>query len=490
MAISKLECTYLIRLDLICFYLILLYLIRVKERLWRLGLAWLKKSGMFFIIFLLCSPAFASLPKEEEKQTLNSHFAIRLKQAPLVATLQQLATTFQQDLVIDDELSGTISLQLQQTQFEALLQAVAQIKQLALWQENQIYYLAKDPNLSPLEAELAQASWFDPRLDSDTSTPILPSLVTATVKLKFAKAADIIEALQSKIGSPLLSSQGSLSFDKRSNLILIQDQSPYVNNIKKLIKEMDSPIEQIIIEARIVTISDESLQELGVRWGIFHPSAQSAKIAGSLDAQGFAALTDQLNVNFATTNPAASVALQIAKINGRLLDLELTALERENNVEIIASPRLLTTNKQTANIKQGTDIPYVILDNKNNLQSFEFREAVLGLEVTPHITQNKGILLDLQVTQNAMGNNIAVGQNAATTIDKQEITTQVLAQDGETIVLGGIFHHSIAKQLDKVPLLGDIPLIKRLFSREMQRQQKRELVIFVTPHIIKPATSQ
>ena len=160
-------------------------------------------------------------------------------------------------------------------------------------------------------------------------------------------------------------------------------------------------------------------------------------------------------------------------------------MERENNVEIIASPRLLTTNKKSASIKQGTEIPYVVSNTRNDTQSVEFREAVLGLEVTPHISKDNNILLDLLVSQNSPGSRVAYGQNEVVSIDKQEINTQVFAKDGETIVLGGVFHDTITKSEDKVPVLGDIPGIKRLFSKESERHQKRELVIFVTPHILK-----
>ncbi|MBN6709952.1 type IV pilus secretin PilQ [Haemophilus haemoglobinophilus] len=311
------------------------------------------------------------------------------------------------------------------------------------------------------------------------------NLITASIKLHYAKAADVMKSLTSGQGS-LLSPNGTISFDERSNLLLIQDEPKSIEALKKLIKEMDQPIEQIAIEARIVTISDENLKELGVRWGIFEPTNTAHHFSGSLAANGFQNLTEQLNVNFATAAiPAGSLALQIAKINDRLLDLELTALERENNVEIIASPRLLTTNKKSASIKQGTEIPYVITGKKFDEQTVEFREAVLGLEVTPHISKGNSILLDLVVSQNSPGSRITYGQNEMVSIDKQEINTQVFAQDGETIVLGGVFHDTITKGVDKVPLLGDIPVLKRLFSRESERHQKRELVIFVTPRIIR-----
>ena len=398
----------------------------------------------------------------------------------MVATLQQLALEQNANLMIDDELEGTLSLQLDNVDFDRLLRSVAKIKGLSFYQENDIYYLGK-----PSQHEQYAEKMTEPMAISGESLPSETPLVSTTVKLHFAKASDVMKSLTTGSGS-LLSPSGTITFDDRSNVLLIQDDARSLKNIKKLIAELDKPIEQIVIEARIVTITDESLKELGVRWGIFNPTEAAHRVSGSLDANGFSNISNNLNVNFATTvTPAGSLALQVAKINGRLLDLELTALERENNVEIIASPRLLTTNKKSASIKQGTEIPYVVTNGKNDTQSVEFREAVLGLEVTPHISKDNNILLDLLVSQNSPGNRVAYGQNEVVSIDKQEINTQVFAKDGETIVLGGVFHDTITKGVDKVPLLGDIPGIKHLFSKESERHQKRELVIFVTPHILK-----
>ena len=410
----------------------------------------------------------------------NHVFSLRLKQAPMVATLQQLALEQNANLMIDDELEGTLSLQLDNVDFDRLLRSVAKIKGLSFYQENDIYYLGK-----PSQHEQYAEKMTEPMAISGESLSSETPLVSTTVKLHFAKASDVMKSLTTGSGS-LLSPSGTITFDDRSNVLLIQDDARSVKNIKKLIAELDKPIEQIVIEARIVTITDESLKELGVRWGIFNPTEAAHRVGGSLDANGFSNISNNLNVNFATTvTPAGSLALQVAKINGRLLDLELTALERENNVEIIASPRLLTTNKKSASIKQGTEIPYVVTNGKNDTQSVEFREAVLGLEVTPHISKDNNILLDLLVSQNSPGNRVAYGQNEVVSIDKQEINTQVFAKDGETIVLGGVFHDTITKGVDKVPLLGDIPGIKHLFSKKSERHQKRELVIFVTPHILK-----
>ena len=423
------------------------------------------KCGCFLVCFCLPLIVFAN-PKTD-----NERFFIRLSQAPLAQTLEQLAFQHDVNLVMDETLEGNISLKLDNIDMPRLLQIIAKSKKLTLNKDEGIYYLnggqsGKGQVVGNLSANE-------------------PNLVSHTVKLHFAKASELMKSLTTGSGS-LLSPAGSIAFDDRSNLLVIQDEPRSVQNIKKLISEMDKPIEQIAIEARIVTITDESLKELGVRWGIFNPTENAGRVAGSLAGNGFENITDNLNVNFATTTtPAGLIALQVAKINGRLLDLELSALERENNVEIIASPRLLTTNKKSASIKQGTEIPYVVSNTRNDTQSVEFREAVLGLEVTPHISKDNNILLDLLVSQNSPGSRVAYGQNEVVSIDKQEINTQVFAKDGETIVLGGVFHDTITKSEDKVPVLGDIPGIKRLFSKESERHQKRELVIFVTPHILK-----
>lgn len=435
---------------------------------------WLKKCGLFLLSFYW-SDSFATELKE------NQVFSIRLKQSPMVSSLQELALVQGTNLIIDDELEGSLSLQLDNVDFDRVLRSVAKMKGLSLRQEEGIYYLGKKTLVSAAMAALPTGQEVMDHVKLND-----PTLVSRTVKLHFAKASEVMKSLTTGTGS-LLSAVGSITFDDRSNVLIIQDEAKFIKNLVKLIAELDKPIEQIAIEARIVTITDESLKELGVRWGIFSPVENAHRVSGSLAANGFANITDNLNINFATnTAPAGSLALQVAKINGRLLDLELTALERENNVEIIASPRLLTTNKKSASIKQGTEIPYVVT-GKSEIQSVEFREAVLGLEVTPHISKDNNILLDLVVSQNSPGNRISYGQqnNEIVSIDKQEINTQVFAKDGETIVLGGVFHDTITKGIDKVPVLGDIPLIKRLFSKESERHQKRELVIFVTPRILK-----
>ncbi|MDH2999274.1 secretin [Chelonobacter oris] len=406
----------------------------------------------------------------EKKDLPPDRFTLILKQAPLVGTLHYLAQQHDVNLVLDDDLKGNISLHLKQTQFDPLLKAISKIH--------------------PLEIETFGGNYFiTAKTAPETPTTALAAenkLQTVKIALQHAKAADIMQSLNSGSGS-LLSAGGSITFDDRSNSLILQDQPQAIANLRRIIQQLDQPTQQVLIEARIVTISDESLRELGVRWGLFKPSGQSHRLAGSLEANGFAEIENQLNINFGSEySNAAGVSLQVAKIGSRLLDLELTALERENNVNIIASPRLLTTNKKSASIKQGTEIPYLVNNTRNDTQSVEFRDAVLGLEVTPHISHDNTILLDLMISQNSPGNSVAYGNNQMTTIDKQEIQTQVFARHGETIVLGGVFHDTIVDGQDSVPLLGELPGIKHLFGKETKRHAKRELVIFVTPHIVQP----
>ncbi|MGV6988631.1 type IV pilus secretin PilQ [Testudinibacter sp. P80/BLE/0925] len=434
------------------------------------------QKGIQTALVLLCW-LLSAVAAGHAKQPRDNGFTLVLKQAPLVGTLHYLAQQQEVNLVVDDELQGNISLNLKRTNFDQLLQAVSKIHALEIEKFEGSYFIR------PRQA--ANGTPTNPQ----TALSTQPALQTVKIPLQHAKASEIMQSLNSGSGS-LLSASGSITFDDRSNSLILQEQPQALANLRKIIQQLDQPTQQVLIEARIVTISDESLHELGTRWGLFDSTAQARRFSGSLDANGFTDVANNLNINFGSDYAnAARVSLQVAKINSRLLDLELTALERENNVNIIASPRLLTTNKRSASIKQGTEIPYLVT-NKNETQSVEFRDAVLGLEVTPHISHDDTILLDLMISQNSPGNSVAYGNHQMTTIDKQEIQTQVFARHGETIVLGGVFHDTFVDGRDKVPLLGDVPGIKHVFGKETQRQAKRELVIFVTPHIVKSPTKE
>ncbi len=320
---------------------------------------------------------------------------------------------------------------------------------------------------------------FNPESDADLDNKALStkentnSAIIKTISLKHSDAIQLVNKLSGIFGN------GVLAADPRTNKLIVHSSPSILYKIQNILKELDKPMPQIMIEARIVTMNDLSLKELGVRWGVFDKLDTNPHFSGT--NASFPAT--QSNINLPVPNPSIKLALQLGSINGRLLDLELSALEKENSVTIIARPKLLTTYKHTAKIQQGTELPYVI-NGKDDTQNIEFKDALLSLEVTPQITEGNQILLDLKITQNTPGEQSQVGKNEFVAIEKQEIETQVLAQNGETIVLGGILHDTVGDFVDKVPLLGDIPLIKHLFRHKGERHQKRELIIFVTPKIV------
>ena len=398
---------------------------------------------------------------------LANQISLVLKDAPTAEVVSYLASEKDKNIVLHQDIESKSNIRIENGQFDAILKSIAKINKLNIQQENGIYYISEktkedlNEKIKPLDEEQKL------------------QLVTRTVKLKYAKASEVIDSLTKGSGS-FLNDGGYIHFDERSNSLIIKENVASIKNTLALIKELDKPTEQIAIEARIVTISSKNLQELGVRWGMFSADSSIEEVARN------GGRVQNLNVNFPVV-AGASATLQVASINSKLLDLELSALEQENSVEIIASPRLLTTNKKLASIKQGTEIPYAIYDRKSETYDISFKEAVLGLEVTPHISENNQILMDLIVTQNSQGQSVgnANSGNTAIAIDKQELNTQVFAKHGETIVLGGVFQHLKSKDNDKIPVLGSIPFLKRLFSYQKDQINKRELVIFVTPYIVQ-----
>ena len=398
---------------------------------------------------------------------LANQVSLVLKDAPTAEVVAYLASEMDKNIVLHQDIESKSNIRIENSQFDAILKSIAKINKLNIQQENGVYYISEktkedlNEKIKPLDEEQK------------------PQLVTRTVKLKYAKASEIIDSLTKGSGS-FLNDGGYIHFDERSNSLIIKENTASIKNTLALIKELDKPTEQSAIEARIVTISSKNLQELGVRWGMFSADSSIEEVARN------GGRVQNLNVNFPVV-AGASATLQVASINSKLLDLELSALEQENSVEIIASPRLLTTNKKLASIKQGTEIPYAIYDRKSETYDISFKEAVLGLEVTPHISENNQILMDLIVTQNSQGQSVgnANSGNTAIAIDKQELNTQVFAKHGETIVLGGVFQHLKSKDSDKIPVLGSIPFLKRLFSYQKDQINKRELVIFVTPYIVQ-----
>lgn len=308
--------------------------------------------------------------------------------------------------------------------------------------------------------------------------------------LNYADAEKLGEQLSNHT-IPLLSQQGRVIIDKEANSLSIVDNSKTLSEIEDWLKLRDTPQQQVHITAHIVSSSQDALNELGTQWGLQALKTQTEaastisntiSTASSLNSALSTPSLSALSLHQNTKNPLHYIAFNIARINGRLLELELSALEQEKQLSIIASPRLTTAHEKTASIKQGTEIPYVSRDNE--ITRVQFKEAVLGMEVTPIIQRNKKIRLILKISQNTPGIALVQGGSEHLSIDKQEISTEVAIRDGETIMLGGIFQQKQQEHTAKIPFLSSIPLLGVLFSHKRDQHSRHELVIFITPKLI------
>ena len=398
------------------------------------------------------------------------------------AALQIIAGYNNFNLVTSDSVTGNITLRLDGVPWDQALDVVLRIKGLDKRMDGSILMVAPAEELAAREAK---------ELKAKQQVEDLEPLYSEYMRLNYAKAEDFADLLKTDINS-IITARGSVSVDQRTNTLLIKDTAKSIENIRRMIETLDIPVKQVVIESRMVTVRDNVTEDLGVRWG-FSDQGSSVGVSGSLEgAQSIynatstanvPSISDRLNVNLPITNPAASIGLHIAKLaNGTLIDLELSALEEENKGEIIASPRIIAANQQKARIEQGTEIPYTE-SASSGATTVSFKKAVLSLEVTPHITPDNKVILDLVITQDTRGETVQTGTGEAVSIDTQEIQTQVLVENGQTVVLGGIFQQQIINTTNKVPVLGDIPYVGRLFKNTSEFNEKRELLIFVTPKI-------
>jgi len=309
----------------------------------------------------------------------------------------------------------------------------------------------------------------------------------------------------------ILSPRGSVSVDQRTNTLIVKDTAETIDKIQDLVKKLDIPIKQVTIEARIVTIDDTVSEELGVNWSLSKNNKLSSEdgnhrnypqktvptasnsVLDPYGKEGVDNLYMDLNggksrghwmTQTAFDTAATGFGISIGKIwDNILVDMYLSALETENKAEIISSPRVTTANQQEALIEQGVDVPTEV-SSSSGATSTEWKKAVLSLKVTPQITPDNRIILDLVVTQDTLGEEVATGNGRERSINTQRVETQVLVENGETIVLGGIYQQELTKRVSKVPLLGDIPYLGVLFRYTNNSNRKRELLVFVTPKIV------
>lgn len=407
----------------------------------------IKRISLFVLMLLL--PALSPA----------KNITLVVDDVPVVQLLQSLADLEQKNMVISPDVQGTLSLQLRNLPWQQALQTVINSMELVLSQENGVYYVHTQRWREEKQALVRQ--------EKEKRQLALP-LMNRSLVLHYADASELAKA-----GDKLLSSRGALTVDKRTNRLIVRDDREHLPALETWVKEMDIPVGQVELAAHIVTINETSLRELGVKWNL-------ADAAGETGAGKITALSSALAVPDATTR----AGFNIGKINGRLLELELSALEQKQKVDIIASPRLLASHLQPASIKQGSEIPYQVSSGESGATSVEFKEAVLGMEVTPTVLQNNRVRLKLRISENMPGQVLQQADGEVLAIDKQEIETQVEVKSGETLALGGIFSQKNKNARDSVPFLGDIPLLGHLFRHDGKDNERRELVVFITPRII------
>ena len=408
------------------------------------------------------------------------------------AVLQLLADFTGMNLVTSDTVQGNLTLRLKNVPWDQALDIILKTKGLAMRQNGNVMLIAPASEIAAREKQ---------ELAAKKQLIELEQLYSEIMEINFAKASDLAALLSSgseedSTGAGVtgfLSSRGSVTVDTRTNSLLLRDTANQLVQIRKLIEKLDIPIRQVLIESRIVIANNDFTKELGVRFGAStqkHPNGGPiSNIATSGNLNGTTQLlngetleqADRLNVDLPVASPAGTFALALAKLPlGAILELELSAMQQEGNGEIISSPRVITSNQMKATIEQGTEIPYQEASS-SGATSVSFKKAVLKLDVTPQITPDDRIVMDLEVNKDEVG-AIFLG---VPSIDTRSIKTQVLVDNGETVVLGGIYEQRKTKSSKRVPFFGDLPYVGFLFKTNSSEDTKRELLVFVTPKIIK-----
>jgi type IV pilus assembly protein PilQ len=426
------------------------------------------------------------------------------------AVLQVIADFTGLNIITSDTVGGNLTLRLKDVPWDQALDIILQAKGLSKRKNGNVVLIAPTDELAAKE-KLA--------LEAQNAVSDLEPVRTESFALSYAKAGDL-KALLSDKDQRILSKRGSATVDERTNTLFIQDTGGRLEEARRLVLQLDVPVRQVLIEARIVIADDKWGRQLGARFGTqsaFNSNQYNFGVSGTaLDtvnplsnnpaSRGSASLVypggnpsllfavppgvgtiavgaqpEQLNVNLPVVGAAGSIALSILNLgSGNLVNFELSALEADNRGKVVSSPRVITADKKKAIISQGTEIPYLTAA-ASGATTVAFKPAVLELAVTPRITPDDRIIMDLEVKKDSVG----VIFSGIPSIDTKKVTTQVLVDNGDTIVLGGIFEQTTRTTVDKVPFLGDVPFLGAVFRRTIKQDDKTELLIFVTPKIVK-----
>ncbi|GJM04077.1 MAG: pilus assembly protein PilQ [marine bacterium B5-7] len=446
---------------------------------------------------------FKTITKEEKEEQKKDKFgytgerlSLNFQSIEVRAVLQLIADFTGLNMVTSDAVGGTVTLRLKNVPWDQALDIILKSRGLGMRKAGNVIMVAPSEELAARE-----------RLELEASRQVeeLAPLRTEFVQINYADAADLMGLIQAEENN-LLSDRGNVSIDARTNTLIIQDVASSLQAVRGLISELDVAVRQVLIESRIVNADESFAKDIGVRFGYSKHTKQGtsdrATIGengqgdafvgigggnpGNVDFGGTTTFNDGTNENLIVDLPAipadaASLALAIGKVGSYLLQLELSALIAEGRGEDIASPRVITSNQNEAVIESGVQIPYQEASS-SGATSVSFQDAVLSLRVTPQITPDDRIIMDLEVNQDTVSGTTVLGVPA---INTRSVATQVLVQNGETVVLGGVYSSSERKSVDRTPFFGDLPYVGFLFKRTDINSDKSELLIFITPKILK-----
>jgi type IV pilus assembly protein PilQ len=422
--------------------------------------------------------------KLREPEYTGEKISLSFQSVDIRSLLQIIADVAGTNMVVSDAVTGEIAIRLQNVPWDQALDIILRTKGLGMRQQGNVMLVA------PL-TELAERDKIE--LEAQKQQTELAPLRTELIQVNYAKAQDIAALLKAGENT-ILSERGRVNVDERTNSLLVLETREVIGNIRALIGQLDIPVKQVLIESRIVIANNDFSKELGARFGVSHinhinsstigvggtaEGARTARggIVPALDGGG-------LNWDFPAAAEAGRFGLAILG-NDYAVDMELSALQAEGRGEVISSPRVLTANAKQASIEQGVEIPYQ-QSSSSGATNIQFKKAVLALTVTPQITPDNRVIMDLNVTQDNVGDIVPTGDGGtAPAINTREVNTQALVDNGATVVLGGIFVQENRNDVSKVPLLGDVPILGALFRNRLTVANKDELLIFVTPKILQ-----
>ncbi|WP_018946794.1 type IV pilus secretin PilQ [Thioalkalivibrio sp. AKL17] len=425
--------------------------------------------------------------EEEEREFTGERLSLNFQDIEVRSVLQLLADFTDLNIVVSDDVDGNITLRLNNVPWDQALDIIMQSRGLDKRMEGNVLFVGPAEQIAARERQ---------RMEAERDRQELEPLRTEFVQINFAQADQIAELIRGE-EDRFLSERGSMTVDSRTNTLLVQDTQRRIEDIRELVRNLDVQVQQVLVETRIVIAEDSFNRDLGARFGVSGSRSRGQThmgSSGSIDSadttrggllddpgadQGHPTLNDRLNSSLpADAANAGQFGFSILR-RGLLLDLELSALQAEGRGEIISSPRVVTTNGQPAVIEQGQDIPIIVQDEAGNPNT-ELVEAYLSTEVTPQITPNGNVIMDIRVTKDEPGDVVFDD----VTINRRAVETQVFVGDGETVVLGGVYEIDSSEQVREVPFLADIPFLGNFFRNRASSEQKAELLIFVTPRVL------